>query len=90
VRGADTVPGATVRAAPGDELSLDVAVEGGEAHQARLRVVRSGQLLRDERVSVPGRIAVPLVGGDDGRLTYYRFELRGRSGKLLTNPIFVR
>jgi hypothetical protein len=87
---ASAVSGETLRLAPGDRMTLAVAIDAVGSAAADLKVV----LLKN------GEVADAWTGGTPFRATYretwdgrpaaFRLEGRGGGGRLLSSPIFVK
>lgn len=60
-----------------------------KAHVAKLRVIRSGQVLRQLEGATPLELELVDRGGLSEDWLNYRLEVVGASGELLTNPIYV-
>jgi hypothetical protein len=60
-----------------------------KAHVAKLRVIRSGQVLRQIEGPTPLELELVDRGGMSDDWSNYRLEVVGTSGELLTNPIYV-
>ncbi len=83
--------GETLRGSRNGDIIVRVGVSAidGKPYAARLRVVRSGQVIR--QIEGPTPLQIELVDREaqrDGWLNY-RVEVLGNGGELLTNPIFV-
>lgn len=60
-----------------------------KAHGAKLRVIRSGQVLRQIEGATPLELELVDRGDPSEGWVNYRLEVVGASGELLTNPIYV-
>ena len=81
--------GGTAAWAPGVSLRVRVSASGCPAHEARLRIVRSGEVWKECSLPVPGEISFPVGKPPEGRRDFYRLELYGDAGRILCNPVFV-
>lgn len=69
--------------------TVRLSARDGQAHPVTLRLIRSGEIVGMTKAETPVQYqladAAPIpVGG-----AYYRLEVVGQSGELLTNPIYV-
>jgi len=83
--------GDTLEATVSRELRIRVGVStsDSEHHLTKLRIIRSGQVIKQFESATPVRI--DFVDHETNRSEWqsYRLELVGPSGELLTNPIYV-
>ena len=70
-------------------VHVGVSAVDGKPYAAKLRVIRSGQVIKQIEGQTP--LQVELVDHEDqrGEWLNYRVEVAGKSGELLTNPIYV-
>jgi hypothetical protein len=89
-------PGCESRAISGDEIVLTenprirISIDLKEKTQSRVRIrlIRSGELIKTFRGSLPMEIDYEDQCFAPGKKMYYRIDARG-SGALVSNPIFV-
>lgn len=83
--------GDTLEATVSRELRIRVGVSTSDRarHLTKLRIIRSGQVIKQFESATPVRI--DFVDHETNRSEWqsYRLELVGPSGELLTNPIYV-
>ena len=86
---ATAVSGETLRAVEATPIEVSVAVEtaGGSARDVRVTLVRNGAAV--EAWTGPTPFRTVYRERFDGGPAFYRLDVRG-SGRLLSNPIFVR
>jgi hypothetical protein len=70
-------------------VRVGVSAADGKPYAAKLRIIRSGHVIRQVEGQTP--LQVELVDREAQREEWmnYRVEVVGRSGELLTNPIYV-
>ncbi|NJN36853.1 MAG: hypothetical protein HC794_07070 [Nitrospiraceae bacterium] len=61
----------------------------GQSHPTKLRVIRSGQVIRQIEGHTPMQLELIDHEAQSGEWLNYRVEATGTSGELLTNPIYV-
>ena len=69
-------------------LRIFLSAKQPSRSQVKIRVIRSGKLVRTFNVSLPARIHYKDEYYTPGEKVYYRFDARG-CGTLVSNPIFV-
>jgi hypothetical protein len=76
----------------GRPVTVRVALSAADrnAHQVRLRVIRAGEVIGHIEGRTPLRYEVTDRQAPVDRWVPYRVEVIGRSGELLTNPVYVR
>ncbi len=69
--------------------TVRISAHDGQAHPITLRLIRSGGIVGAMKAETPVQyqVADAQVVSEDG--AYYRLEVIGQSGELLTNPIYV-
>lgn len=69
--------------------TVRLSARDGKAHPVTLRLIRSGEIIRMTKAETPVQYQLadtpPVPDGG----AYYRLEVVGQSGELLTNPIYV-
>lgn len=70
-------------------VRVGVSASDGKSYQAKLRVIRSGQVIRQIEGRTPLHIELADREAQRGTWLNYRVEAVGNSGELLTNPIYV-
>ncbi|NGZ02905.1 MAG: hypothetical protein CV090_07640 [Nitrospira sp. WS238] len=70
-------------------IRVGVSTVDDKPHQARLRVIRSGEIIKEVEGKTPLRIELVDSETKQGAWQQYRLEVMGASGELLTNPIYV-
>lgn len=70
-------------------IRVGVSTTDGKPHRTTLRLIRSGQVIKQIEGKTP--LGLELVDHEtrQNEWQYYRLELVGPSGELLTNPIYV-
>ncbi len=83
--------GETLRGSRNGELIVRVAVStiDGKPYAARLRIIRSGQVIKQIEGRTPLQIELEDREARRGEPLNYRVEVVGKGGELLTNPIYV-
>jgi hypothetical protein len=83
--------GETLTGGSSGDLVVRVGVSAidGKQYAARLRVIRSGQLIRQIEGRTPLQIELADREARRGEWLNYRVEVVGKGGELLTNPIYV-
>lgn len=73
------------------ELIVRVAVStfDGKPYEARVRIIRSGQVIKQIEGRTPLQIELADREAQRGERLNYRMEVVGKGGELLTNPIYV-
>lgn len=61
----------------------------GQSHPTKLRVIRSGQVIRQIEGHTPMQLDLIDHEAQSGEWLNYRVEATGTSGELLTNPIYI-
>lgn len=70
-------------------VRVGVSAIDGKPYAARLRVIRSGQVIRQIEGQTPLRIELADPVAQREEWMNYRVEIVGKGGELLTNPIYV-
>ncbi len=75
----------------GGSLTIRVGIStvDRQPHPARIRIIRSGQVIAQTAGETPIHYELVDREAPTDRAGYYRVEVVGKSGELLTNPIFV-
>lgn len=83
--------GETLHERSGGDLIVRVGVSAvdGKQYAAKLRIIRSGQVIRQIEGRTPLRIELADREVRSEERLYYRVEAVSNSGELLTNPIYV-
>jgi len=83
--------GETLRGSGNGDIIVRVGVSAidGKPYEARLRVIRSGRIIRQIEGRTPLRIELVDREAQRGERLNYRVEVVGKGGELLTNPIYV-
>ncbi len=83
--------GETLRGNGNGDIIVRVGVSAidGKPYAAKLRVIRSGQVIRQIEGQTPLRIELADREAQRGEWLNYRVEVVGKGGELLTNPIHV-
>jgi hypothetical protein len=76
----------------GAEILVHAAISTADQrpHPAKLRLIRSGQVIHQVEGQTPLALDLADRAASAGQWLIYRVEVTGKSGELLTNPIFVR
>lgn len=76
----------------GDRMVIQAAISTTDRrpHPARVRLIRSGEVIRQLEGQTPLQIDIADSDAPAGHWLVYRLEVTGKSGELLTNPIYVR
>lgn len=84
----------------GDRLRVDsgqvptiraaVSADDGNSYPTRLRFIRSGKVIGQTEGHTPLTYELTDQEAPLGRWTTYRLEVVGKSGELLTNPVYVK
>lgn len=76
----------------GAEILIHAAVSTADQrpHPAKLRLIRSGQVIHQVEGQTPLALDLADREAPAGQWLIYRVEVTGKSGELLTNPIFIR
>lgn len=84
--------GDRLESAAGDPFSVRVGVSAVDRkpHPARLRIIRSGRVIGQIEGQTPLQYEVADSDTPAGEWQTYRVEVIGRSGELLTNPVYVK
>jgi predicted amidohydrolase len=69
------------------EIRINVSSSDQKAHNVDVRIIRSGKLIRTISKTTPFAVDFKEDYFNPGELIYYRLEI---SGKLVSNPIFVK
>jgi hypothetical protein len=74
------------------EIQIHAALSTADQrpHPAKLRLIRSGQVIHQLEGQTPLRLDISDRDAPAGQWLIYRVEVTGKSGELLTNPIYVR
>ncbi len=69
--------------------TVRLSARDGKPHPVTLRLIRSGEIIGMTKAETPVtyRVADPQAVSEGG--AYYRLEVVGQSGELLTNPVYV-
>ena len=70
-------------------IRVGVSAIDGKPYAAKLRVIRSGQVIRQIEGQTPLQVEFADREAQLGERLNYRVEVVGRGGELLTNPIYV-
>lgn len=70
-------------------VRVGVSAIGGKPYAARLRVIRSGQIIKQIEGQMPLQIELADREAQRGERLNYRVEVVGKGGELLSNPIYV-
>ena len=70
-------------------IRIGVSAGDGKPHLTKLRVIRSGQVIKEIAGETPLRVELVDHEAHQGSWQHYRVELAGTSGELLSNPIYV-
>ncbi|MBS0182752.1 MAG: hypothetical protein JSS39_10150 [Nitrospira sp.] len=83
--------GETLRGSGNGDIIVRVGVSAidGKPYAARLRVIRSGRVIRLIEGQTPLRIELADREAQRGERLNYRVEVVGKGGELLSNPIYV-
>lgn len=83
--------GETLHGSSGGDLIVRVGVSAvdGKPYAARLRVIRSGEVIRQVDGLTPLQVELADREARRGEWLNYRVEVVGKGGELLTNPIYV-
>ncbi|MDF0672777.1 MAG: hypothetical protein P0120_00335 [Nitrospira sp.] len=83
--------GETLRRSGNGDIIVRVGVSAidGKPYSAKLRVIRSGQVIRQIEGQTPLRIELADRVAQQEEWMNYRVEVVGKGGELLTNPIYV-
>ena len=83
--------GETLRGSRNGDIIVRVGVSAvdGKQYAAKLRVIRSGQVIRQIEGQTPLQIELSDREARSGEWSNYRVEIVSNSGELLTNPIYV-
>jgi hypothetical protein len=73
------------------EISMAVSSTGGKETAARIKIIRSGGIAKQETVSLPYQGKWRDLDVDLNEPLYYRLEIEAEEGgRLLSNPVFVK
>lgn len=83
--------GETLHGRTSDDILVRVEVSAidGKPYAAKLRVIRSGQVIKQVEGQTPLRVDLVDREAPRGEWLNYRVEVIGKGGELLTNPIYV-
>jgi len=83
--------GETIDGREGREIMVRAGISAvdQQPHPARLRLIRSGQVIGQIEGHTPLRLEMDDRDAPAGEWLIYRVEVVGKSGELLTNPIYV-
>ena len=70
-------------------VRVGVSAVDGKPYAAKLRVIRSGQVIRQIEGQTPLQVELTDREAQRGEWLNYRVEVVGKSGELLTNPIYI-
>jgi hypothetical protein len=70
-------------------VRVGVSAIDGKQYSAKLRVIRSGQVIRQIEGQTPLQMELADHAAQRGEWLNYRVEVVGKGGELLTNPIYV-
>lgn len=70
-------------------IHIGLSAEDGRSDPARVRLIRSGQVIREFEGQTPITYDVVDREAPAGEWASYRLEARAKSGELLTNPVYV-
>jgi hypothetical protein len=70
-------------------IRVGVSAIDGKQYSAKLRVIRSGQVIRQIEGQTPLQMELADHAAQRGEWLNYRVEVVGKGGELLTNPIYV-
>lgn len=69
--------------------TVRLSARDGKAHPVTLRLIRSGEIIRMTKAETPVQYQLADTTPVPDAGAYYRLEVVGQSGELLTNPIYV-
>ena len=83
--------GETLHGSRGGDIIVRVGVSAvdGKPYAAKLRVIRSGQVIRQIEGQTPLQVELADREAQRGEWLNYRVEVVGKGGELLTNPIYI-
>src|SRR6185437_12560221 len=83
--------GETLRGRGNGDIIVCVGVSAidGKPYATKLRIIRSGQVIKQIEGQTPLQIELVDRGGQRGEWLNYRVEVVGKGGELLSNPIYV-
>jgi hypothetical protein len=86
--GREARAGETLEGTREPKLEFELAFEKNGPADAQIEVIRDGETVARQTISVPGRVSIDLL--NSGPRCYYRVVVRsGANEILLTNPIFA-
>ncbi len=90
-RGESAMIGETLQGSASGDILVHVRLSAfdGQSHPTKLRVIRSGQVIRQIEGHTPMQLELVDREARSGEWLNYRVEALGTSGELLTNPIYV-
>lgn len=83
--------GETLHGSTSEDLTVRVGVSAvdGKPYAAKLRVIRSGQVIKQIEGQTPLQVELTDYEVQRSAWLNYRIEVVGKAGELLTNPIYV-
>ena len=69
--------------------TVRLSARDGKAHPVTLRLIRSGEIIGMTKAETPVQYQLADTAPVPDAGAYYRLEVVGQSGELLTNPIYV-
>lgn len=69
--------------------TVRISARDGQSHPVTLRLIRSGEIIGTVKADTPVDYHLTDDQAVSGGGAYYRVEVAGQSGELLTNPIYV-
>lgn len=69
--------------------TVRISARDGKAHPVTLRLIRSGEIVGTTKAETPAHYQLADAQAVSEGGAYYRLEVVGQSGELLTNPIYV-
>ncbi|QPJ61851.1 MAG: SH3 domain-containing protein [Candidatus Nitronauta litoralis] len=90
-RGRQVGAGGTLISGDFPEISMAISSTGGKETAAKINIIRSGMLAKQETVSLPYQGKWRDLEVDLNEPVYYRLEIEAEEGgRLLSNPVFVK
>lgn len=83
--------GETLKGSANGDIRVHARISAfdGQSHPTKLRVIRSGHVIRQIEGHTPMQLELVDHEAGSGEWLNYRVEAVGTSGELLTNPIYV-
>ncbi|MDH4083524.1 MAG: hypothetical protein OEV99_11320 [Nitrospira sp.] len=88
---ASAMIGETLKGSANGDIRVNARISAfdGQSHPTKLRVIRSGHVIRQIEGHTPMQLELVDHEAGSGEWLNYRVEAVGTSGELLTNPIYV-